>query len=68
MPRPKSIMKGLSGGGGFVGVVGVGMSKVGTVNGGIIGDISIFGQGSNQATWRLCVMNLAIRGIGAKIE
>jgi len=26
-------------------------------------DISIFGQESNQTTWRLCQMNLAIRGI-----
>lgn len=26
-------------------------------------DISIFGQESNQTTWRLCKMNLAIRGI-----
>lgn len=26
-------------------------------------DISIFGQESNQTTWRLCRMNLAIRGI-----
>ncbi|TVL96861.1 MAG: DNA methyltransferase, partial [Candidatus Brocadia sp. WS118] len=27
--------------------------------------ISIYGQESNQTTWRLCVMNLAIRGIDA---
>ncbi|MBN2571154.1 MAG: SAM-dependent DNA methyltransferase [Ignavibacteriales bacterium] len=27
--------------------------------------ISIFGQESNQTTWRLCKMNLAIRGIGS---
>lgn len=26
-------------------------------------DISIFGQESNQTTWKLCCMNLAIRGI-----
>jgi len=26
-------------------------------------DLSIFGQESNQTTWRLCKMNLAIRGI-----
>lgn len=26
-------------------------------------NISIFGQESNQTTWRLCKMNLAIRGI-----
>ena len=30
---------------------------------GKIDDISIYGQESNQTTWRLCVMNLAIRGI-----
>jgi type I restriction enzyme M protein len=32
-------------------------------HGGKIGDISIYGQESNQTTWRLCKMNLAIRGI-----
>jgi type I restriction enzyme M protein len=36
-------------------------------HGGRIGDISIYGQESNHTTWRLCVMNLAIRGIDAKI-
>ncbi len=30
---------------------------------GQINDISIYGQESNQTTWRLCKMNLAIRGI-----
>lgn len=30
---------------------------------GNINDISIYGQESNQTTWRLCRMNLAIRGI-----
>jgi len=30
---------------------------------GKISDISIYGQESNQTTWRLCRMNLAIRGI-----
>jgi type I restriction enzyme M protein len=30
---------------------------------GKVDDISIFGQESNQTTWRLCKMNLAIRGI-----
>ncbi len=30
---------------------------------GRIGDISIYGQESNPTTWRLCKMNLAIRGI-----
>jgi type I restriction enzyme M protein len=34
---------------------------------GRIGDISIYGQESNQTTWRLCKMNLAIRGIDANI-
>lgn len=37
-------------------------------HGGRIGDISIYGQESNQTTWRLCMMNLAIRKIDAKIE
>ncbi|MGO2118502.1 MAG: type I restriction-modification system subunit M [Fusobacterium sp.] len=30
---------------------------------GQLGDISIFGQESNGTTWKLCKMNLAIRGI-----
>ena len=30
---------------------------------GRVSDISIYGQESNQTTWRLCKMNLAIRGI-----
>lgn len=34
---------------------------------GRLGDIAIYGQESNQTTWRLCVMNLAIRGIGGDI-
>lgn len=37
-------------------------------HGGRIGDISIYGQESNQTTWRLCKMNLAIRGIDADIQ
>ena len=32
-------------------------------HGGRKGDISIYGQESNPTTWRLCRMNLAIRGI-----
>lgn len=32
-------------------------------HGGRIGDISIYGQESNPTTWKLCKMNLAIRGI-----
>jgi type I restriction enzyme M protein len=35
---------------------------------GKIGDISVYGQESNYTTWRLCKMNLAIRGIEGKIE
>ncbi len=37
-------------------------------HGGRIGDISIYGQESNQTTWRLAKMNLAIRGIEANIQ
>ena len=36
-------------------------------HGGKIGDISIYGQELNYTTWRLCKMNLAIRGIDARI-
>jgi len=36
-------------------------------HGGRIGDISIYGQESNFTTWRLCKMNLAIRGIECNI-
>ena len=36
-------------------------------HGGRIGDISIYGQESNYTTWRLCKMNLAIRGIEGQI-
>ncbi len=35
---------------------------------GRIGDIAIYGQESNQTTWRLCMMNLAIRGIDANVQ
>ncbi|KYC52850.1 MAG: N-6 DNA Methylase [Candidatus Methanofastidiosum methylothiophilum] len=38
------------------------------VHGGKIGDISIYGQESNETTWRLCKMNLAIRGIDSNIQ
>jgi type I restriction enzyme M protein len=34
---------------------------------GRIGDVSIFGQEKNPTTWRLCNMNLAIRGIEANL-
>jgi type I restriction enzyme M protein len=37
-------------------------------HGGKIGDISIYGQESNETTWRLCKMNLAIRGIDSNIQ
>ncbi len=37
-------------------------------HGGRIGDIAVYGQESNQTTWRLCKMNLAIRGIDADIQ
>lgn len=37
-------------------------------HGGKIGDVSIYGQESNQTTWRLAKMNLAIRGIDANIQ
>lgn len=36
-------------------------------HGGRKGDISIYGQESNPTTWRLCNMNLAIRGIEGDI-
>ena len=35
-------------------------------HGGRVEDVSIYGQESNYATWRLCKMNLAIRGIESK--
>ena len=35
------------------------------LHGGRIGDIAIYGQESNYTTWRLCKMNLAVRGIDA---
>jgi type I restriction enzyme M protein len=37
-------------------------------HGGRIGDISVYGQESNPTTYKLAKMNLAIRGIDAKIE
>jgi type I restriction enzyme M protein len=36
-------------------------------HGGRLGDLSIYGQESNPTTWRLCKMNLAIRGIESNI-
>jgi len=35
---------------------------------GRLGDIAIYGQESNYTTWRLCKMNLAVRGIDAEIK
>jgi type I restriction enzyme M protein len=37
-------------------------------HGGKLGDIAIYGQESNNTTWRLCKMNLAVRGIDADIR
>jgi type I restriction enzyme M protein len=37
-------------------------------HGGRFGDIAIYGQESNYTTWRLCKMNLAVRGIDADIR
>lgn len=36
-------------------------------HGGQLNDIAIYGQESNMTTWRLCKMNLAIRGIESNI-
>lgn len=36
-------------------------------HGGRVGDISVYGQESNHTTWRLCKMNLAIRGIEGNV-
>lgn len=36
-------------------------------HGGSVHDLSVFGQESNPTTWRLCKMNLAIRGIDGNI-
>jgi len=37
-------------------------------HGGRIGDISVYGQESNSTTWKLCKMNMAIRGIDSNIK
>jgi type I restriction enzyme M protein len=37
-------------------------------HGGRIGDIVVYGQESNHTTWRLCRMNLAVRGIDSDIQ
>jgi len=36
-------------------------------HGGRLGDIAIYGQESNYTTWRLAMMNLAIRGLDANL-
>jgi type I restriction enzyme M protein len=36
-------------------------------HGGRVGDIAVYGQEWNPTTWRLCKMNLAIRGIEANL-
>jgi type I restriction enzyme M protein len=41
--------------------------KFAEAHGGRRTDLSVYGQESNQTTWRLCEMNLAIRGIEANI-
>jgi len=41
--------------------------KFAEAHGGRRNDLSVYGQESNQTTWRLCKMNLAIRGIEANI-
>jgi type I restriction enzyme M protein len=41
--------------------------KFAEAHGGRRTDLSIYGQESNQTTWRLCMMNLAIRGIESNI-
>jgi type I restriction enzyme M protein len=37
-------------------------------HGGRVGQLAIYGQESNYTTWRLCRMNLAVRGIEADIR
>lgn len=37
-------------------------------HGGRLGDIAIYGQEMNYTTWRLCKMNLAVRGIDGEIH
>jgi type I restriction enzyme M protein len=36
-------------------------------HGGNVGDLSVYGQESNPTTWKLCKMNLAIRGIDSNL-
>ena len=37
-------------------------------HGGRLGDIAIYGQELNYTTWRLCMMNLAVRGIDGDVR
>ncbi len=37
-------------------------------HGGRKGELSVYGQESNQTTWKLCKMNMAIRGIESNIQ
>ncbi len=46
----------------------VSSEKFVAAHGGRIGDVSIYGQESNHTTWRLAKLNMALRGIDAKIE
>ena len=39
-----------------------------TAHGGKMDNLTIYGQESNQKTWKLCKMNLSVRGINSKIE
>jgi type I restriction enzyme M protein len=45
----------------------VSSEKFAEAHGGRRTDLSIYGQESNQTTWRLCKMNLAIRGIESNV-
>lgn len=42
--------------------------KFAELHGGRIGEMAVYGQESNYTTWRLCKMNLAVRGIDADIR
>jgi len=42
--------------------------KFAELHGGRIGEMAVYGQESNYTTWRLCKMNLAVRGIDADIK
>lgn len=37
-------------------------------HGGRLGDVAIYGQENNQATWRICRMNLAIHGLAGDVK